>query len=442
MRNTKNVVIYERGQILPLVVFGVLAIIILSVLVIDGGVLLSNRRTAQAAADAGALAGAKMICLKKSESIVTSTAIDYAVNKNGASSATANMTSDGQVEVIAEMQQDSFFARVLGEDTLTTTARAVAGCFAPEGNYTMPIAWSCRPPVGGTVFDPDLGCKMVALDWPNLLGPLVGGQVSTIEIDGKNYKMRGDDIVDVATEKYPAPQIYIIMDKQTVTSETLCKEDLAPTDPAYSTAIVCDLDGDGKNDIEGAGNRGWLDLNNGGGGTADMRTWIRDGLDFHLPTHIWRSGEPGTTPPVYWDVKQYRQGQVVLIPVFNAICDDSTPLDNEACMTAAHTYPWEPEPATGDIDEQGHAPKFHIISFDAFYISCVRDGAAGHGAQECPGFAWAQEQNPDPKHPKKSLIGDNVPSIEGYFLTNYELPLDTEVACDVNLGNCKASLTE
>jgi hypothetical protein len=58
----------------------------------------------------------------------------------------------------------------------------------------------------------------------------------------------------------------------------------------------------------------------------------------------------------------------------------------------------------------------------------------------CPGFALAQKMNPDPKNPSKSLIPDNTPSIEGFFLKNVELPLDVKNKCIINMANCLGSL--
>mgnify|MGYP002682684856 FL=1 len=51
-----------KGQIIVLFALGLLALIALAALVLDGGMLFLNRRTAQAAADAGALAGARALC--------------------------------------------------------------------------------------------------------------------------------------------------------------------------------------------------------------------------------------------------------------------------------------------------------------------------------------------------------------------------------------------
>ena len=169
-----------------------------------------------------------------------------------------------------------------------------------------------------------------------------------------------------------------------------------------------------------------------------MVDWITNGLDHPISPHTWLSGQTGTVTSVYEAIKDYRQGDVVWIPVFNAICDDLYPTSNTACMDAAHAYPFPPEPPSGDIDLAGQKPKFHVISFDAFYISCVHTFSFDY----CPGFALAQEMNPDPDLPHKSLIPDNTPAIEGFFLTNIENDLDLTKTCDVNLGNCVVSLTK
>ena len=52
---------FEKAQILPIVAIGMFAMIGMAALLLDSGVLMANRRSAQAAADAGALAGARLI---------------------------------------------------------------------------------------------------------------------------------------------------------------------------------------------------------------------------------------------------------------------------------------------------------------------------------------------------------------------------------------------
>ncbi len=438
MKTTNRFSKLEKAQVLPIVVVALIVMIAFAALIIDGGSIMLNRRTAQAAADAGAMAGAWELCYSTGADPLD-VARSYALMNEAA---TANAQLDnGLVSVNTTVTNNSFFAKIFNVNSLDAGAEAVAGCFPPEGNHLLPIAWSCRPSlVDEPPFDLGLTCKAMALDWDGLLKPLVEGTTSPIEIpenDGYHYEMDGDNIVEQTTRE-PPKQIYIIMDKIAVGEETYCKEDLDPADPNYAVAITCDLDGDGKNDIEAGGNRGWLDLNNGGGGAADLRDWIINGLDFPISTHTWLSGQTGTATSVYQAIEDYRLGDVVLIPVFNAFCDDNDPINNSVCMEIAHADPFPDEPGTGDIDNAGQAPKFHVIAFDPFYISCVHI----HSSDYCPGFRLAQEMNPDPAHPHKSLIPDNTPSVEGFLLSNVDLPLDLENHCDVNLGNCVVSLTK
>ena len=428
----------EKAQVLPILVVAVAVLIAMGALLIDGGTLISNRRAAQAAADAGALAGAHELCYPTGVGWEAA-ATNYVTQNNAQLDGPVTLVG-GKVQVKAKITNDSFFAGIFNVDDYTATAEAEAGCFAPYGNFLLPVAWSCRPPVEGAPFDPDLGCQMMALDWKEQVLPLISGEKSSIEINGTDYYRDTDGTSIIDEDGYPPPQIYIVMDKLSVDFETLCKEDLDPADPAYLTAIVCDLDGDGKMDIEGGGNRGWLDLDGGGGGASDMVEWIEEGLDFPLATHTWLSGQPGTTNRVYTAMENRRQSkQPVLIPVFNAICDDKDPTTVTSCMNAAHANPpWEDEPASGDIDGSDQTPQFHVITFDNFFITCVHQ----HQSDHCPGFALAQEMNPDPKNDKKSLIPDNTPTVEGFFLTNAEPDPDPEQNCDINLGNCTVSLSK
>lgn len=416
----------ENGQVIPIIALMMIAIVGMVALIIDGGGLMSNRRTAQAAADAGALAGAKILCSGGSNA--TDVAESYALS-NKATSAMATI-ADMKVNVDVTVSNPSFFAGIFGKENLTANATASAGCFGPKGNYLLPIAWSCRPPVGGTtVFDPELGCKMMALDyelWSPLLNNVAG---ASVDYNTSTFIRTGNNIINQTT-KEPAPQIYIVMDKISTKFDTRCKSDY-PTDP---NAINCDINGDGKNDIEGQGNRGWLDLNNGGGGTSDLVGWIKNGLDFQIYDHTWLDGQDSNAIPVYNAVKDYREGKIVYIPVFNQYCNDSDPISNPGCMAEAHTYPKPTLPPGGDYDpNKGNKPQFHVITFDAFYVSCVRTQSPKHGEQECPGFKLAQEINP-------GKIPDNTPSIEGYFLKGYKMDLEKTDNCLVNLGNCTVSL--
>ena len=167
MKETQKVRKFEHGQMMVLIVFAIFAIAGMVALILDGGAIMSNRRTAQAAADAGALAGAQRVCYGFTDG--EAVANYYAVDKNGANSATISIVNN-VVYVEATVESDSFFAKLFGMDTLTATADASAGCFGPMGKSVIPLARNGRAPlVGEPGPDPvEYGCQMQALEGETL----------------------------------------------------------------------------------------------------------------------------------------------------------------------------------------------------------------------------------------------------------------------------------
>ena len=98
---------FEKGQVIPLVVVMFFVIIGMVALIVDGGAIMSNRRMAQAAADAGALAGAQRACLGFTDA--KAVAEYYATVNNDATTALATVVNK-QVTVNATVQHTSFFA--------------------------------------------------------------------------------------------------------------------------------------------------------------------------------------------------------------------------------------------------------------------------------------------------------------------------------------------
>ena len=257
----------ETGQVIPLVVLMIFVIIGMVALILDGGSIMSNRRTAQAAADAGALAGAQRVCLGKSDA--KSVAEYYATVNNNATSALATITQECVI-VETTVENPSFFAKIFGEQVLAASAEATAGCFAASGKAVLPMTWRCWPNNNEGPFNEEYGCEMQTLSW-ELIGPMVDPNwipsservtsVSISDFDGntEDYFMSNTSIVD-STGLVPPEQIYIISD-----SNKICIED--------GGDIQCDLDGDGKKDIQLGGNRGLLYLT---ADTTNIQQWITD----------------------------------------------------------------------------------------------------------------------------------------------------------------------
>lgn len=423
----------ETGQVLPLVVLMFFVLIGMAALILDGGSLMSNRRTAQAAADAGALAGAQRACLGKSDA--KAVAETYARVNNGATTALATVTGK-QVTVRTTVEHPSFFAKIFGKQTLNSSAEASAGCFGASGKGVVPMAWNCRAPsVGGGPFNPVYGCQIQPLSW-KLIGPLVDPNwmpaserktsVLIGDFNGQNpinYSMSPTytkSMVDSAG--IPPKQTYII-----INSAKICIED----DPVTG-AVICDLNGDGKKDIQVSGDRGWLYLTKG---TSNIGDWIKNPpANFTLKPHTWLSGQSGVVESVYnIMVSENWVGKVVLVPVYNVLCENNPQTQSPpTCVTAAHASPWPAFTGVDDFSEQKNSgPYYHIIAFDPFYISCINTKG------NCPGYKYAQIINPD-----KKVLDDNESVIEGYFLSDAAVSPDFTGDCVINLGNCTISLTK
>lgn len=393
----------EKGQVLPLVVLMFFVIIGMVALILDGGSIMSNRRTAQAAADAGALAGAQRACLGKTDA--KTVAEDYAITRNNATSATATVFGK-QVTVIASVEHPSFFAKIFGEQTLTASAEATAGCFGVSGKGAVPVGWLCLQNNTEGHFDTAYGCQMQTLSW-KLIGPLMdpnwnppSERVASVSISDYgggntiNYIKSGTSIVDSVTGKIPPNQIYIIMDGAKICSD-----------------FLCDFNKDGKNEINPEGNRGYLDLIT------------------YYKTHTWLSGKGGTDKGFFKKEVGPFEGQVVMLPVYNYLCngDPQKPL----CLAGGYDSP--PWPIFNGVDDYsaihpGNKVNYHIIAFAPFYVSCADSKG------NCPGYIYAQT--------KDSTLKSNEPILEGYFLTDVDVSIDSTENCAINLGNCTVSLTK
>ncbi|MBG0785863.1 MAG: hypothetical protein H0S79_12265 [Anaerolineaceae bacterium] len=419
MKRTRTHKKLEAGQALPLIILLMLVVVGMVALILDGGDVMSNRRTAQAAADAGALAGSQRVCAGFSDGKTVAEA--YATT-NGATTAEATVVGTS-VTVDVLVQNPSFFGRFFGQDTLTASATASAGCYGVSGKSVVPLAWRCLPPDGEGPYNPDYGCKMQTLSWPDQLKPLLAGQtVSISNFTGTHvadYYINGTNIVDSYSSTQPPEQIYIV-----ITEDKICFEDSGdPND------IKCDIDGDGKKDIKTGGDRGWLYLT---ADTSNISDWVDDGPhpDITLEPHVWLSGKSGVETDVYIKMDNSGfQGAVVLIPIYNTFCTNS-PLDDPSCIAAAHASPpWPLFTGVDDFSEiKNQSPYYHIVAFAPFYVSCVNK------LGNCPGLQYAASLDPN--------LDDKTPVIEGFFLSDFDVQPDIDQGCVFDIGNCVVSLSD
>ncbi|MGB7118042.1 MAG: pilus assembly protein TadG-related protein, partial [Anaerolineales bacterium] len=151
---------HTRGQSMVLMVFLTIAIFGVLAFSLDMGYTYYNRRWAQNAADSGALAAARELCIEPDLATgitnATNAAIDYVESKNlafGVNSQTVTGITfgpdggleEGEVQVDVAINHPNFVANFFGRDSTTVPATAAAGCFAPGAAYgIIPLAWKCH----------------------------------------------------------------------------------------------------------------------------------------------------------------------------------------------------------------------------------------------------------------------------------------------------------
>jgi len=274
---------YSKGQSIVIIAVALVVMVAMAALILDGGQLYMNRRAAQAAADAAAIAGANEMCKTKSEAAGILMAENYAMTENGMTAATAWIEPNDELstnqtvsELFVEvtMSADSFFAGIFGveENTVKATAAAVCGPLAGKG--VLPIAWYCQPPWDDEnefVTYNNGYCEYSALDWYTQLTPLLNKSASTIT-DLPNY----EGIVYTTPISFTGASgtlldehIYIVMD----------------TEKTCADGYDCDINDDGRNDILSGGERGWLSLDGESANANTLISWIKYGYSGIIQPH-------------------------------------------------------------------------------------------------------------------------------------------------------------
>lgn len=412
----------SKGQHLVIVALSMFVLVAMSALLLDGGFAYMDRRKAQVAADAGALAGAWEMCLGGGPSLAPATAINYATQHNEADAATAIIVDD-EIIVNTTLAHPSFFAQIFGIPQVDVSAVAAAACFTPGSASVLPIAWNCRPPVEG-FGSPSDDCEIKSLDWETEFEPLITGP-DPVTINGTEY------LTPFNFDENMLPEIYIVMDSKSTIDDvaTQCYDEI--NNP--SGELQCDLDGDGEIDILGNGDRSWLDLDGGNaGGSKELDKWITDGFRGSISIHTWVPDNPGTKASTFFSVNG-RKGDVLMLPVFNAYCVND-PLVDPNCETAAHlNFPPAPTPTplpgTDNANyASGSSTYFHIVGFANFYIACVDQPSLGN----CPGNNAAVAAG---------VLDANEKTLEGYFIEGYPVDTTSVGSGGVDLGVYIYSLT-
>jgi Flp pilus assembly protein TadG len=388
----------EKGQALVIIVIAIVALIGMLALIIDGGMAYANRRSAQNAADAGALAGATELCKGNGITAATNQALDYAVNKNKATSALiVPDLNNMKIGVTASFQYNTFFANILNRPVMTVTASADAGCYKPcTGVGVLPVSWSCQRPVQGS---------------PSGLNAC-GVKTYTTDPTDPSYTEKPDSI-------------YIVMDNSKAlgnvhSSGNYCQDAQTCYTQGYSStactssgAVLCDWNHDGINENITPGDTGWLNLDGGSGNAAILKSWVTPPFfQGTLRIDSWMQGITGAVNNLYTLIRQNIEepGLIVLVPVFDDVCAGNGLPEN----TCPSQYNSNDITIPGTGTGNGYV---EISNFSAFKITCVYEGKN----KEYPISPWTQcDAAHDFLNANPSINPSQYNSIEGFFVSDYQ----------------------
>lgn len=451
MKNSFTNRFVESGQVLVLVVLMIFAIIAMVALILDGGDIMSNRRTAQAAADAGALAGAQTLCMGNPNPI--GVAESYAIG-NGANTAVVTLNeSEKSVTVVTTVENPSFFARIFNEDTLVATADATANCFFPSiAERVLPIAFYYeKAPLNSDEEDctQDGICNLVAKDFDELMEALDSTPIVTPGLPGEEVNLPLDDI-------------YIISE-----SIKVCEK---PDTGPVVCADVFDKAG---------GARTFVDLSDLIAPPGGLAKIIQNGLDDPLLLPAWVSTQGAVNDNVYNrdnytvvpPITGYEdmEARIFFVPVFDLFCSAGDPRYNlDTCdydfvdeypnvedqNIQDDNYDYMVNPNTAVYRMVGFAPfvltgvtKNEVCTFGEAIPYDPWDGIwnlgtgtieFGKNAEPCPGWAKLKVEL-DAAGEYTSAAGS---AIEGYFAS--EFPADQYIwgTGGVDVGIYLISLSE
>lgn len=346
----------QSGQSMVLVALLLIAFVGLLAVTLDGGYAFLQRRNAQSAADAGALAGARELCITGDTTLATQAAIDYSITRNQAEEADVVINGD-EVEVTARIRIDTFFGSVLGRPEIVASGVAAANCFAAgEAEGILPLAWNCPP-------------------------------TETF------YDAEGDWHCDM---QYGPADPYIIMNSRKIDAEdSYCISE--------GGAIDCDIDSDGEDELIAGGNRSWLDLDgsssDSGGGSAQLVNWIRNGYPNSVSIHTFYGGQPGVSNNVFMAVEDIVD-KTVLLPVYNAVFTGGPP-----------PLPYD-DPDDQVVTSNGLTTYYHVIAFSLFKVTCVH----AKGGDSCPLYDQLRADGvlgPDDKTVEGYFVEGSVVGLSG-----------------------------
>jgi hypothetical protein len=408
----------SNGQILVIVTLMLVGLMAMLAFVLDGGNVYSQRRQAQLAADAGALAGARAHCDPDVDEDPVVAANEY-VTLNEATLKSFSMgPGENEVTVETMITFDTFFLHLLGRPELTAEAIAAAECQTGGAARVLPVAWSCKPP--------DIFTDTIPIT-----------TTCDLDLDPNDSKCCYPDSDEEDCDDENWDKFYIVIDSDDLGDSMFCAEDIYeipwdkfncslcddPTkwpldfdpdkiyDYCHSEYPKCDVNCDGEKDVEilKESSFGWLDLDGDSSSAVELSQWVLgdDVPEIHI--HEWYAGKSGVSASVFDTVGDHLIGHQVVVPVFDNFCSKEYGVpdeDNTNCR-------WHPrDEAIGDDDViySGIADDyFHIIGFANYLITCVDSGSHKNCA-----FHEFLDLAPNVKTIEGCFVAGVDPDITGY----------------------------
>jgi hypothetical protein len=365
MNTKKGIKELSKGQILPLFALAIFVLIAMAALILDGSMIMSHRRTAQAAADAGALSGAEYLCPNvPPDQVAAAAEATLYVGNNGAEVELISFPDTSTIHVEARVETDSFFAKIFGQTDLAANAVAEASCTPlSTGSSTLPIVFPCEHPLPD---DPDYGivdCRKRYYD-----EDLTYQQ----NIEARNFTIIHD-------------------------TESLILNCYDPVD--NPTGVDCD-------GVVSLGSRGWVSLD-GSVNKNNMESWI-DGslLAPEIFPGFWLSSFQGDTTSMFIWIKNWvaaHPDDTYIVPIYGAHCEFSPP---STYCTDAFVFGNDNDEYCRDATGQD---SYRIVGFGLFKITCVSD----KNNSGCDYRDYLVTQGVE----FNKFAGNNsVKTIEGYFI--------------------------
>jgi Flp pilus assembly protein TadG len=335
------------GQIIVVFVLGLLAIIAMVALVVEGGNLFAQQRIAQNGADAASTAGAIVVAEKLSGKTRTDqdvfNAVKAAADANQLAAFDAIYTDDTGNAIGADVQNTAQpiptaarGVRVGGDRVAGTTFARVLGMNSMKASADATVA---AGPLSLQCVADDDGCTLLPLTFP----------VKVFECNGKGELLPNGQWIGAPPPPGDGSGYWPIVGAEDLPGGTNPGADGNTANGNEDTEAILPLC---KGSGESSGAFGWLDLAPG----QNLAQEIVGPLNVQVDIPDWFQTQPGNPNSVQDELMLYWH-QPVLIPLYNQACRED-PGDTDQCNLPG-------------VDPVGNNTWYYVHTLGVFYIDQV-----------------------------------------------------------------------